>query len=93
MNKIIMSYTSGDGCTYHCDNVHALLAECPVTAFVEFEAAIDACRRRVARKEPLACEFLFHGITMHMETFLHDGTYYCPQFQTVDEWFASELAQ
>lgn len=82
--QIVMEYSEGDGCTYHCTNTHPIEYESPEAALCDFEIAIKAAGME---------RFTFAGMEFWGDTF-HEyagwGTkreYVAPDFLTVDEWF------
>lgn len=90
--KIVMLWTTGDGCTWSSDNVRPIEYESPEAALVDFEArlhvanAANAANKRGGYCEGGYCEFEFCGRTYSPYDFRDS----LPDFLTVDEWFERE---
>jgi hypothetical protein len=80
--RLVIEYTSGDGCTYHCTETFPLEYESAEAFAVDFEVAARlAAQRKIY-------EFVFANRTFQTDAFFLDGTYYPPEILTVDEWFS-----
>jgi hypothetical protein len=79
--RLVLEYTIGDGCTYHCDETIPFVYDSAEQAYVDFEEA--------AQKAFLShSTFTFGGRTINSTHFFDDdGNYYPPEMYTIDEWF------
>lgn len=87
LQKIVMSYSEGDGCTYSCQNDVPFWYESTEQALVDFENLIKSGGE----------EFKFAGMDFYRFTFVElseCGKEYVnlPNFYTMDEWFTARCA-
>lgn len=83
--RIVVSYSVSDGCTYSCSVVVPLLVESRA-AFID-ELETHACEYLLATPEERwrAATTQFYG--MDITDFMEGGEFYMPTVQSVDEWF------
>ena len=88
--RLIIEYTVGDGCTYHCINTEPVEYESPEAFAVDFEKAV---------KDAVNChDFFFAGRAWVPSNHgYYDSNrvwwYTAPDILTVDEWFHSNGIQ
>lgn len=82
--RLVLTYSIGDGCTYHCDEVLPVEYESGEALLVDFEAAARKANGR------LGGDFTFAGHLFSADHFFERGTYYGPEVLTVDEWFGQQ---
>lgn len=87
MERLVMCFGIGDGCTYSCDETLPIEYESAEAAIVDFEQMIhEAHDKRTG-------EIVFAGHNIYPGHFFFNGVYYGPEFYTIDEWFAAKGAQ
>lgn len=84
--RMVMLYVVGDGYSYSSDVVLPVLIDNPSSVHEHFAAAVHIANGDGTYKERQP--FLFGNHTLSPEDFIVRGTYYPPEFLTVDEWFA-----
>lgn len=85
MERLVMCFTVGDGCTYSCDETIPFEYESAEAAIVDFE---DLIKRSQHERE-----VTFAGHTFWPYNFFENGVFYGPSIYTVDEWFTEKGAQ
>lgn len=80
MQKIIMTYTFGDGMTYSTDKVFPIQAESVEAALCAFEDAYN-------KAKAVNGMFEFAGDVFYPRDFEENDIYYAPDFVTLEEWF------
>lgn len=83
--RLVLKYTVGDGCTYHCDVVLPVEYESGEALLVDFEDAAQKARK--ANRSWYMAEFTLAGHEFLADSFFEDGVYCPPEVLTVDEWF------
>ena len=91
MNQVVMCYSVGDGCTYHCDVTLPIFYESPEQALVDFEKLCIAAHE--APWQVSHGTFVFCGTEFNESDFYEKDVLYLPSFLTVDEWFDQQASQ
>lgn len=82
MERLVMCFTVGDGCTYSCSETIPFKYESSEAALVDFEELI--------KRSEFESEVTFAGQTFSPSDFFENGVFYGPNIYTIDEWFAAE---
>jgi hypothetical protein len=101
MQKLVLSYSSGDGCTYSCDNNLPFYAESKIAAELELLEIWQDWRQRVSNSNGsfVTSYIKFHGHELDFGAFTYrdDKTrkveYVEPTIQTLEEWFDNHLEE
>ena len=86
MERLVLTFSSGDDCTYSCDNNLPFLAESKIAAELELLDKYENSSDQYG-------EFQFHGHTLNARYFSYYDSkkkkriYIEPQILTLDEWF------
>lgn len=86
--RLVICYTTGDGCSYHEDHVLPILYESPEKFVEDFEATV-AAKITSGGSNPF---FEIGGVEFCFADFLGNAVASCsatPECLTLDEWFAS----
>jgi len=94
MEKLVLSYSSGDGCTYSCDNNLPFYAESKIAAELELFALWEEVDKKLAEPEGRASAYFnFHNHELSFWDFADydkeagTNSYMEPEIMTLDEWF------
>lgn len=95
MQKLVLSYSSGDGYTYSCSNDLPFYAESKIAAELELLEIWQDWRERVSNSNGsfVTCYIKFHGHELDFWNFtdFDDKSGKCsyiePEIMTLDEWF------
>jgi hypothetical protein len=100
MQKLVLSYSSGDGYTYSCDNNLPFYAESKIAAELELLDMWLGWQGRVANATTFETSYLkFHGheLDFYDFTYRDDKTrkveYVEPTIQTLEEWFEQNIPE
>ena len=106
--KLVVLYTSGDDCTYSCDNVIPVEYESPEKFIVDFQEALEKVDVtyelgvykdgifKVAGQEFDQTHFYYYTSEPHPTRKgkqKHTKHTYLPDVLTVDEWFAQHYKE
>lgn len=85
LQRLVVEYTVGDGCTYSSQNTVPVLYESGEAFLVNFE---EWCKKNKDASGLNGPEFA--GQEFFPYNFFENDVYYAPSVYTVEEWFAEQ---
>ena len=95
MQKLVLTFTSGDGCTYSCGNDLPFLAESKIVAELELLEMWQEWEKKISNPVVYGqqtCYLKFHGHELDFWDLTESDdnrrrSYMEPQILTLEEWF------
>jgi hypothetical protein len=89
--RLIIKYTVGNGCSWHCDITVPVVYASAEAFLVDFEDVVF--ERHAITADPTGgwgeSEFSLGGQAFDWTDFFIDEQYHAPEVMTIDEWFKS----